>query len=43
MAAAHWPADEHFGRMSNILNPNRGENMGDGWETARRRTLAMTG
>ncbi|MFP7909655.1 MULTISPECIES: allantoicase [Pseudomonadaceae] len=31
-------SDEHFGRMSNILNPNRGENMGDGWETARRRT-----
>ena len=23
--------------MSNILNPNRGENMGDGWETRRRR------
>jgi len=31
-------SDEHFGRMSNILNPNRGVNMGDGWETARRRT-----
>ena len=31
-------SDEHFGRMSNILNPGRGENMGDGWETARRRT-----
>ena len=24
--------------MSNILNPGRGINMGDGWETARRRT-----
>lgn len=32
-------SDEHFGRMSNILGPGRGENMGDGWETARRRTL----
>lgn len=31
-------SDEHFGRMSNILNPGRGLNMGDGWETARRRT-----
>jgi allantoicase len=31
-------SDEHFGRMSNILNPGRGVNMGDGWETARRRT-----
>ncbi len=31
-------SDEHFGRMSNILNPGRGINMGDGWETARRRT-----
>ncbi|MBY4678398.1 allantoicase [Marinobacterium arenosum] len=30
--------DEHFGRMSNIINPGRGVNMGDGWETARRRT-----
>ena len=31
-------SDEHFGRMSNILNPGRGINMGDGWETSRRRT-----
>ena len=31
-------SDEHFGRMANILNPGRGINMGDGWETARRRT-----
>lgn len=31
-------SDEHFGRMGNLLNPGRGVNMGDGWETARRRT-----
>ncbi|MFC5077800.1 allantoicase [Vibrio thalassae] len=31
-------SDEHFGNKSNILGPGRGENMGDGWETARRRT-----
>jgi allantoicase len=31
-------SDEHYGSMSNILNPGRGVNMGDGWETARRRT-----
>lgn len=30
--------DEHFGVMGNLLNPDRGINMGDGWETARRRT-----
>lgn len=30
-------SDEHFGRMENILTPGRGINMGDGWETARRR------
>lgn len=30
--------DEHFGVMGNLLNPGRGINMGDGWETARRRT-----
>ncbi len=30
--------DQHFGHMSNIINPGRGVNMGDGWETARRRT-----
>ena len=30
-------SDEHYGKMSNILNPGRGINMGDGWETARRR------
>jgi allantoicase len=31
-------SDEHYGSMSNLLNPGRGVNMGDGWETARRRT-----
>lgn len=31
-------SDEHYGKMGNILNPGRGINMGDGWETARRRT-----
>lgn len=31
-------SDEHFGVMQNLLAPNRGVNMGDGWETARRRT-----
>ncbi|WP_434362391.1 allantoicase [Parasalinivibrio latis] len=30
--------DEHFGKMGNIIMPGRGVNMGDGWETARRRT-----
>ncbi|WP_109512696.1 allantoicase [Pseudomonas ovata] len=31
-------SDEHYGSMGNLLNPGRGVNMGDGWETARRRT-----
>ncbi|CAK2079756.1 allantoicase [Vibrio crassostreae] len=31
-------SDEHYGNKANILGPGRGENMGDGWETARRRT-----
>jgi allantoicase len=31
-------SDEHYGSISNLLNPGRGVNMGDGWETARRRT-----
>ncbi|WP_225774921.1 allantoicase [Pseudomonas sp. Marseille-Q5115] len=31
-------SDQHYGHMSNLLNPGRGVNMGDGWETARRRT-----
>lgn len=30
-------SDEHFGKMNNILLPDKGINMGDGWETARRR------
>lgn len=29
--------DEHFGTMRNLNAPGRGINMGDGWETARRR------
>jgi allantoicase len=29
--------DEHFGSMHNLNIPGRGVNMGDGWETARRR------
>ncbi len=29
--------NEHFGVLGNILAPGRGENMGDGWETRRRR------
>lgn len=30
--------DEHFGTMHNLNAPGRGINMGDGWETARRRS-----
>lgn len=30
-------SDEHFGSMHNLTAPGRGANMGDGWETARRR------
>jgi len=29
--------DEHFGAIRNLLAPGRGLNMGDGWETRRRR------
>lgn len=29
--------DEHFGRVENLTAPGRGVNMGDGWETRRRR------
>ena len=29
--------DEHFGKLENIIAPGRGINMGDGWETRRRR------
>ncbi len=31
-------SNEHYGRMGNILSPGRAINMGDGWETARRRS-----
>lgn len=30
-------SDAHFGRPDNIITPGRGANMGDGWETRRRR------
>ena len=30
-------SDEHYGSMHNLNLPGRGTNMGDGWETARRR------
>jgi len=30
-------SDEHYGSMHNLVMAGRGENMGDGWETARRR------
>ncbi len=30
-------SDEHYGSMHNLTAPGRGMNMGDGWETARRR------
>jgi allantoicase len=29
--------DMHFGHMSNLIAPGKGVNMGDGWETRRRR------
>ncbi len=29
--------DEHYGQVSNLIAPGRGVNMGDGWETRRRR------
>ncbi|RVU86596.1 allantoicase [Leucothrix sargassi] len=29
--------DEHYGTITNIIKPGRGVNMGDGWETRRRR------
>jgi allantoicase len=29
--------DEHFGRLENLTAPGRGADMGDGWETRRRR------
>jgi allantoicase len=30
-------SDEHYGSMHNLVVAGRGQNMGDGWETARRR------
>ena len=30
-------SDQHYGSVHNLLAPGRGANMGDGWETARRR------
>ncbi|SDB82179.1 allantoicase [Acinetobacter boissieri] len=30
-------SDAHFGHPRNLVNPGRGVNMGDGWETKRRR------
>lgn len=30
--------DEHFGSLANLIAPGRGVNMGDGWETRRRRS-----
>lgn len=34
---AVYVSDEHFGKKSKINSPGRGINMGDGWETRRRR------
>ena len=31
-------SDAHFGHPRNLIKPNRGINMGDGWETKRRRS-----
>ncbi|MHA3083279.1 allantoicase [Acinetobacter sp. ANC 5383] len=31
-------SDAHYGHPRNLINPGRGVNMGDGWETKRRRT-----
>jgi allantoicase len=30
-------SDEHYGSIHNLLKPDRGNDMGDGWETRRRR------
>ena len=35
-------SDQHFGVKSNLLLPGRGKDMGDGWETARSRSLGHT-
>jgi len=31
-------SDEHYGIVANLIAPGKGINMGDGWETARRRS-----
>ena len=31
-------SDMHYGHMSNLIAPGRADNMGDGWETRRRRS-----
>jgi len=36
-SAVSW-SDAHFGQPSYLINPGRGINMGDGWETARKLT-----
>lgn len=36
-------SDAHYGHPRNLINPGRGVNMGDGWETKRRRALVLTG
>ncbi len=36
-AVAITANNEHFGRVGNLLMPGRGVDMGDGWETRRRR------
>lgn len=44
LAAMEWGGravaanDEHFGKAANLIAPGRGANMGDGWETRRRRS-----
>ncbi|CAK4085092.1 unnamed protein product [Aphanomyces euteiches] len=35
---AIYYSDAHYGEPRNLLNPGRGVNMGDGWETARKKT-----
>ncbi|KAK5938590.1 Allantoicase [Knufia obscura] len=35
-------SDQHFGTKSNLVLPGRGKDMGDGWETARSRTVRHT-
>jgi len=41
METGGWPVacnDAHFGAVENLIAPGRGRDMGDGWETRRRRT-----